>query len=77
MTNENNKNAADYIPVEKLNNYEAMKEYLTVRVIGQENNQDFLATAPHKNMEDMAVTYAFDFGETPMGNASIKITNQM
>jgi len=75
--NEHNINATDFIPVDKLRNYQAMKEFLTVRLVGQEDNKEMLAAVPHKNMEDMAVVYYFDFGETPYGRASLKITNQM
>lgn len=73
----NNMSAADFIPVEQLKNYEAMKQFLTVRLVGQEDNKEMLATVPHKQLEDMAVIYYFDFGETPYGKAALKITNPM
>lgn len=77
MSNNENMSAASFIPMEKLTNYEAMKEFLTVRLIGHDENRAMLQTVPHKQIEDMAAVYYFDFGETPHGMASMKITNRM
>lgn len=63
--------------VDALNNYEQMKEHLTIQIVGAERNAERLTTIPHQMMEDMAVVYRFNFGEVSGGNASIVVTNPM
>lgn len=62
---------------QNLGNYEVMKPYLSMKVIGQEDNQDLLSNVPHTKIEDMAAIYHFDMLSTPEGNATVKITNNM
>ena len=65
------------IDTDVLNNYEQMKQYLTIQIVGVDSNAEKLETIPHQKMEDMAVVYRFNFGEISGGNASIVVTNQM
>lgn len=62
---------------ERLSDYSAMKENLVMQIVGQAGNEEMLSNVPHKEMEDMAVVYRFDMGESHMGSMSVLITNSM
>lgn len=60
-----------------MTNYEAMKPKLMTELIPQKGNEDRLADVPHEKIEDLALIYRVDFGETSGGRMSTVITNQM
>ena len=45
--------------IEKLVDYEAMKDTLFVQMIGKEGNEEMLAKIPHRYFEDLALVYRF------------------
>lgn len=60
-----------------LADYSAVKDMLTVEVIGKDQNAEMLQSVPHQEMEDLATVYRIDLGETEKGNATVLITNEM
>ncbi|MBQ9030624.1 MAG: hypothetical protein IJ106_04115 [Parasporobacterium sp.] len=62
--------------VGELSNYEAMKPKLMMEVIPQKGNEDRLENIPHQKVEDMALIYRLDMGESSGGKMSSVITNQ-
>lgn len=60
-----------------LADYSAVKEMLTVEVVGKDQNAEMLQSVPHQEMEDLAAVYRIDLGETENGNATVLITNEM
>ena len=60
-----------------LTDYSAVKEMLTVEVVGKDQNAEMLQSVPHQEMEDLAAVYRIDLGETENGNATVLITNEM
>lgn len=63
--------------LEALQDYDQMKEKLSMEVVSSERNADFLEKVPHKNMEDMAVVYRFVLDSDSEGRGSILVTNQL
>ena len=65
------------IDISKLLDYDQAKENLFIRVSAAEANKEMLATAPHKLMEDLAITYhiAADIGSDAV--ASTMVTDPM
>lgn len=61
----------------ELMDYEAMKPYLTVQLVGKDTNAEMLQTVPHRDMEDMAVVYRFALQQTEDGTASVLVNNSM
>lgn len=61
----------------ELMDYEAMKQHLTVQLVGKDSNAEMLKTVPHQDMEDMAVVYRFALQQTEDGTASILVNNRM
>ncbi len=45
--------------IDKVNDYDQMKQTLSMEVVSAERNADMLEKVPHKNIEDMAVVYRF------------------
>ena len=60
-----------------LADYSAVKEMITVEVVGKDQNAEMLQSVPHQEMEDLAAVYRIDLGETENGNATVLITNEM
>ena len=60
-----------------LADYSAVKNMLTVEVVGKDQNAEMLQSVPHQEMEDLAAVYRIDLGVTENGNASVLITNEM
>ena len=60
-----------------LADYSAVKDMLTVEVVGKDQNAEMLQSVPHQEMEDLAAVYRIDLGETENGNATVLITNEM
>jgi len=63
--------------LEALQDYDQMKEKLSMEVVSAERNADLLEKVPHKNMEDMAVVYRFVLDSDSDGRGSILVTNQL
>lgn len=63
--------------VSQIMNFEATQDSIVPRLIGIENNEELLENRPHVIIDDLAVVFAVDLGESDMGNASVPITNQM
>ena len=60
-----------------INDYEQMKQTLSMEVVSAERNAEFLEGVPHKNMEDMAIVYRFVLDSSDDGRSSILVTNKM
>ena len=60
-----------------LADYSAVKDMLTVEVVGKDQNAEMLQSVPHQEMEDLAAVYRIDLGETGNGNATVLIINEM
>lgn len=60
-----------------MTNYEAMKPKLMMELIPQKGNEGRLAEVPHEKVEDLALIYRVDMGESPGGRMTTVITNQM
>lgn len=63
--------------LDALQDYDQMKEKLSMEVVSAERNADLLEKVPHKNMEDMAVVYRFVLDSDSDGRGSILVTNQL
>lgn len=60
-----------------LEDYDRMKDALTVDMVPVAGNEEKLAQIPHKNVEDMALVYRFEEESSVYGLASILVTNEM
>ena len=60
-----------------LADYSAVKDMLTIEVIGKDQNAEMLQSVPHQEIEDLATVYRIDLGDTENGNATVLITNEM
>lgn len=60
-----------------LEDYDRMKDALTVDLVPVAGNEQKLAQIPHKNVEDMALVYRFEEESSVYGTASILVTNEM
>lgn len=56
--------------------YDKVKEHLFVRISNTERNAGILENAPHRNMEDLSMTYHIRVDVPGKGQASTLITNQ-
>lgn len=63
--------------VEKLNDYEAIKSMLAIRLCDTEKNQEYLKDKPYTMCGDLAATYRVHLFDSSEGIASVVITNQM
>lgn len=55
--------------------FDQAKENIVPRLINAEENKELLADRPHMIMDDLAVTYHLQMGETENGSMSVAITN--
>ena len=60
-----------------LEDYDRMRDALTVDLVPVAGNEEKLAQIPHKNVEDMALVYRFEEESNVYGSASILVTNEM
>ncbi|MBR5637364.1 MAG: hypothetical protein IKW81_10595 [Pseudobutyrivibrio sp.] len=60
-----------------LQDYDKMKEKLSMEVVSAERNAELLEKVPHKDLEDMAIVYRFVLDTDVEGRGSILITNQL
>ena len=70
-------NANDEFDYGFMNDYEKVKDRLFIRVSNAERNKDILQKAPHKQIDDLAVTYHVVFKYLHDGLASGIITNDL
>ena len=57
----------------ELTDYEAMKPKLMMEVIPQKGNEDRLENIPHQKVEDMALIYRVDMGDSSGGNMALQL----
>ena len=57
--------------------YRAMKPKLMTELIPQKGNEEKLAEVPHEKVEDLALIYRLDLGESSNGRMTSIVTNQM
>lgn len=60
-----------------LEDYDRMRDALTIDLVPVAGNEEKLAQIPHKNVEDMALVYRFEEESSVYGSASILVTNEM
>ena len=73
-------NALDNAPridIDKLLDYEAMKNYLTVQVVPTASNEEMLKNIPHRQLEDLSIVYRFVISQDEDGQQSILVTNDL
>lgn len=63
--------------MERLTNYDNVKDYLFIRVRNAETNQDFLKDVPHLLIEDLAVTCHIKVFQNEEGLGAITVTNSL
>lgn len=65
------------LPVDKLMNFEEVKDVIVFRVVGVEANQDRLKYIPHRIENDMALIYQIMMQKGEDGLATTQISNAM
>ena len=60
----------------EISDYESMKTNLMMELIPQKGNEERLAEVPHQKVEDMALIYRMDMGDSPGGKMTFVVTNQ-
>ena len=60
-----------------LADYSAVKDMLTLEVVGKDQNAEILQSVPHRELGDLAAVYRIALGETENGNATVLITNKI
>jgi len=63
------------VDVNKLREYDSIKDSLFIRVCNSIENEDYLKRVPHVMIEDIAITYHVDVARNKEGVASMPITN--
>lgn len=59
-----------------LSNYEAMKPKLMMEIIPRKGNEERPENIPHQKLEDLALIYRLDMGDSSSGKMTSVITNQ-
>lgn len=62
--------------LDMLDDYEKMKERLTVQLVGREANEEMLQQIPHQDMEDLCLVYRVNVQESGDFRASFVLTNE-
>lgn len=65
------------ISLEEIGTYAAVRDHLTVQLVGKEKNEEMLRQIPHHDLEDMSVIYRLQIRSDGYGEASITVTNTM
>ena len=60
----------------EISDYASMKANLMMELIPQKGNEERLAEVPHQKVEDMALIYRMDMGDSPGGKMTSVVTNQ-
>lgn len=63
--------------VTKITDFDQVRDKLAARMVGMEDNADYLAQRPHTQMDDLAVTYCVMVGENDKGSMSVPVTQQL
>lgn len=66
------------IEINRIQEWDYVKELVEARIIGTENNKEFLADLPHREFLDCSIIYYLNVNSWVVGEyqASMKITNQ-
>ena len=62
--------------LDMLDDYEKMKERLTVQLVGREANEEMLQQIPHQDMEDLCLVYRVNVQKSGDFIASFLLTNE-
>lgn len=68
---------APNIDVDRLMDYEQLKETLAIQVVPTASNEEMLKNIPHKEMEDLSMVYRFVVGQDENGSQTILVTNKL
>ena len=68
---------APKIDVDRLMDYEQLKETLSIQVVPTASNEEMLQNIPHKEMEDLSMVYRFVVGQDESGTQTILVTNKL
>ena len=60
-----------------MGDYQAMKPKLMTELIPQKGNEEKRADVPHEKIEDLALIYSLDLGESSNGRMTSIVTNQV
>lgn len=71
------KNPAPEIDVTDFSNYEQVKDRLEIKMVSKEGNDAYLSTSPHQLNEIGAEIVYVNLGESEMGQATVRVTNQL
>ncbi len=63
--------------VERIQDFDRVKDNIICKLVNRENNDEFLANRPYTVVEDLAVVYAVDLGENRMGHMSTAVTDSL
>ncbi len=58
-------------------NYQDMRSKLMTELIPQHGNEEMLSGVPYKAIEDLALIYRIDLGESSNGRMTVLVTNRM
>lgn len=68
---------AQRIDIDALDDYEQIKDKLTMEVVATDRNKDILGKVPHVEMENLSVFYRILLGENEQGRNTVLVTNKM
>ena len=68
---------APNIDVDRLMDYDQLKETLSIQVVPSASNAKMLENIPHKEMEDLSMVYRFVVGQDESGMQTILVTNKL
>ena len=68
---------APNIDVDRLMDYEQLRETLSIQVVPTASNAEMLENIPHKEMEDLSMVYRFVVGQDESGTQTILVTNKL
>lgn len=68
---------APNIDVDRLMDYDQLKETLSIQVVPTASNAEMLENIPHKEMEDLSMVYRFVVGQDESGMQTILVTNKL
>ena len=67
---------APAVDINRLMDYEAMKQTLMLQLIPVKGNEEMLKDMPYQQIEDLAVVYRFSVGRNECGIASMLVKNE-
>lgn len=63
--------------VDRIRDLEAVRDHIQCRLINEEYNQEYLVNKPYTKIEDLAVVYTIDLGESSNGRMSVTVTDDL